>query len=165
MPGTTWRGNVGTSTATNSTILGVEHSKRIEKMTAADGKSETHRRGTTMAVKRATARKAVKRRAPAKKAAKRTIRKTVKRTVRKTVKRAPARKAAKRAPARKATKRRTTKKAAAPAKKTAAKATRRQTTVTAFSKLTPTQQRQIRLDLKVPLGRISDAAVAEWRKR
>ena len=77
------------------------------------------------------------------------------------VKRATVRKAAKRtakrAPARKATRRRTT-------KKTAAKATRRQTTVTAFSKLTPTQKRQIRLDLKVPRGRISDVAVAEWRK-
>jgi hypothetical protein len=56
---------------------------------------------------------------------------------------------------------RTTAKKAAPAKK----AVKRRTTATAFSKLTPTQQRQIRLDLKVAQGRISDDAVAEWKKR
>ena len=36
MPGATWEGSVGASTATNSTFLEVEHSKRVEKMTAAE---------------------------------------------------------------------------------------------------------------------------------
>jgi hypothetical protein len=38
MPSAAWKGSVGTSTATNSTILGVEHSKRVEKMTAAEAR-------------------------------------------------------------------------------------------------------------------------------
>ena len=127
-----------------------------------------------MAAKRVIARKTIKKRAPVKKAAKRApARKAARRTVRMTVKRAPARKVAKRttkkrapttkrAPARKVAKRRPSKKATALTKKAAA---RRRTTPTGYSKLTPTEQRQIRLDLKVPVGRISDAAVAEWRKR
>ena len=59
-------------------------------------------------------------------------------------------------------KRTTSVRKSAPARKTAAKATERKT---AFSKLTPTKQRQIRVDLKVPRGRVSDATVAEWKKR
>jgi hypothetical protein len=156
---------VTTSTGIEWIIL-----KRAERMIANDG---TSRRGSTMAAKRAAPRKTVKnpvkkvtmrvtkKRAPAKKAS--PARKVTKKwaPAKKAAKRTT-KKEAKRAPARKAVKRRTTKKAAAPATKAA---TRRRTTPTGFSKLTPTQQRQIRLDRETPIGRISDAAVAEWKKR
>jgi len=104
-------------------------------------------------MKRATARKTVQKRGPVKKVAKRApARKAAKGTVRKIVKRVPAKKAAKRI----------TKRVAVPAKKIAS---RRWAKPMAFSKLTPTQKRQIRLDLKAPSGWISNAAVAEWKKR